>query len=306
MRKAILSLTLFVLVLLAGAYMATLRDTQSSIAATLTEDDSSLSLLTLDDGALSRTSPVTDPAGIVPVPFLNTPETASSGVQHVEQQPAASLSTVDVVKLLSPSIVRIESEILVRSYFNRYIPSTSVGTGIILDEQGYILTNHHVIEGAQAVTVILSNGDSYSATVIGSDPSIDIAVVQVEAEGLRPATLGDSDALQVGEDVIAFGHALGLSGGPTVSKGIVSALERSISLDAQTVVDGLVQTDAAINPGNSGGALVNTYGEVIAVNTAIIQDSEGIGFAVSIDDAKAVIEGLIGVETLVESGGRVA
>ena len=210
-------------------------------------------------------------------------------VNPVSLGPASEdLPTVDVVRILTPSVVQIVTESIGMGFFNRPVPSRGVGTGIVLDDRGHILTNNHVIEGGERITVILSNGDSFTAEVIGGDPSTDTAVIRIDADGLQPATLGESAALEVGEDVIAIGHALGLPGGPTVSEGVVSALGRSIDTDQQTTIVDLIQTDAAINPGNSGGALVNTSAEVIGINTAIIQGSRGIGFAINIDDAKIV------------------
>ena len=210
-------------------------------------------------------------------------------VNPVSLGPASEdLPTVDVVRILTPSVVQIVTESIGMGFFNRPVPSRGVGTGIVLDDRGHILTNNHVIEGGERITVILSNGDSFTAEVIGGDPSTDTAVIRIDADGLQPAKLGESAALEVGDDVIAIGHALGLPGGPTVSKGVVSALGRSIDTDQQTTIVDLIQTDAAINPGNSGGALVNTSAEVIGINTAIIQGSRGIGFAINIDDAKIV------------------
>jgi len=207
------------------------------------------------------------------------------------------LSTVEVVKRLTPSVVQIVTETLAMGSFNQPVPSTGVGTGVILDKQGHILTNNHVIAGAQRITVTLSNGDSFPGQVVGADPATDTAVIRIEAAGLQPAKLGRSSDLQVGEDVIAIGHALGLPGGPTVSKGVVSALGRSIQVDARTTMVDLIQTDAAINPGNSGGPLVNGRGEVVGINTAGFQGSQAIGFAINIDDAKTV------VSQLIEEGG---
>ncbi len=213
----------------------------------------------------------------------------SEPVNPVLLRPASEgLPTVDVVKILTPSIVQIVTESIGMGFFNQPVPSRGVGTGIVLDDRGHILTNNHVIQGGERITVTLSNGDSFTAEVIGGDPSTDTAVIRIDADGLQPAKLGESATLEVGEDVIAIGHALGLPGGPTVSKGVVSALGRSIDTDQQTTIVDLIQTDAAINPGNSGGALVNTSAEVIGMNTAIIQGSQGIGFAINIDDAKIV------------------
>ena len=198
------------------------------------------------------------------------------------------LSTVEVVRILTPSVVQIVTETLGMGMFNQPAPGRGVGTGSILDEQGHILTNNHVIAGAQRITVTLSNGDSFPAQVVGGDATTDTAVIRIEADGLQPAKLGHSSELQVGEEVIGIGHALGLPGGPTVTRGVVSALGRSIGASPQTTIVDLIQTDAAINPGNSGGPLVNLRAEVVGMNTAIIQGSQGIGFAINIDDARIV------------------
>jgi len=199
-----------------------------------------------------------------------------------------SLATVRVVKALTPSVVQIVTEDRAMDMFNQPVPSRGVGTGIILDERGHILTNNHVITGAQRITVTLSNGESFPAEQVGGDALTDVAVIRIDAVGVQAAILGRSSDLQVGQEVIAIGHALGLPGGPTVSKGVVSALGRSIDTSPQTTMVDLIQTDAAINPGNSGGPLANTRGEIIGMNTAIIQGSQGIGFAINIDDAKIV------------------
>ena len=207
----------------------------------------------------------------------------------------AVLTTVDVVKLLKPSVVHIATEFLTSGFMDQPEPGSGVGTGIILDRDGHILTNNHVVAGAQSLIVTLNTGESREAVIIGTDPATDLAVIRIDPVGLSllPAQLGISGDLQVGEDVIAIGHALGLPGGPTVSKGVVSALGRSISTDVQNTIVDLIQTDASINPGNSGGPLVDEHGEVVGINTAIIQEGRGIGFAINIDDAKVVAEQLI-------------
>ena len=204
-----------------------------------------------------------------------------------------TFNTVQVVKLLTPSVVQIVTEFLAMDLLNQPLPGRGVGTGIILDRQGHILTNNHVIDGAQSITVTLSNGKSFPAQVVGGDATTDTAVIRIEAPGLQPAVLGLSSNLEVGQEVIAIGHALGLPGGPTVSKGVVSALDRSIQVDAQTTMVDLIQTDAAINPGNSGGPLLTTSAEVIGINTAGFQGSQGISFAINIDDAKIVVAQLM-------------
>jgi S1-C subfamily serine protease len=204
-----------------------------------------------------------------------------------------ALSTAEIARSLTPSVVQIVTETLSTGMFNQPVPSRGVGTGTILDQEGHILTNNHVVAGAQNIMVILSNGQSFPAELVGGDPATDTAVIRIDADGLQPAVLGSSSQLRVGEDVIAVGHALGLSGGPTVTKGVISALGRSIATDPQTTIVDLIQTDTAINPGNSGGPLVNSSGEVIGMNTAIISGSEGIGFAINIDDARLVAAQLI-------------
>ena len=203
------------------------------------------------------------------------------------------LSIPEVVERLRPSIVHIATEAVELGMFSQPVPSGGVGTGIVIDVQGHILTNNHVVEGAQRIIVALSDGRDFPAIIVGRDRDTDLAVIRIEADGLVPATLGNSAALKVGSDVVAIGHALDLEGGPTVSKGVVSALDRTLQTDPRTTMAGLIQTDAAINPGNSGGALVNSQGEVIGINTAIIQGSRGIGFAINIDDAKVIMAQLI-------------
>lgn len=240
-----------------------------------------------NQGATS--SPATAVATLAPT--ATTPASIAQPASLSREE--AILTTVNVVKILSPSVVQVQTEAATIGFFGQPVPETGVGTGIIVDSSGHILTNNHVVQSARQITVSLSTGQSFKAQIIGTDPSTDLAVIKIEATGLQPAKLGDSSVLQVGEDVIAIGHALGLPGGPTVSTGVVSALDRSIQVDRQSTADGLIQTDAAINPGNSGGPLANHRGEVIGVNTAIIPQSQGIGFAININDAKFVMAHLI-------------
>ena len=203
------------------------------------------------------------------------------------------MTTVEVVKVLKPSVVQILTGRIVPGAFAQATPRSGVGSGIVLDKEGHILTNNHVVKSANEISATLSDGRTYKAAVVGTDPRTDLAVVKISAAKLIPARIGESSELQVGEDVIAVGHALGLKGGPTVSKGVISALERTIDVDSQTSMVDLIQTDASINPGNSGGPLANSNGEVIGVNTAIIKGSNGIGFAINIDDARTVVSQLI-------------
>ena len=196
--------------------------------------------------------------------------------------------------MLRPSVVQISTQRAGVGTANQPIP-LGVGTGIILDLGGNILTNLHVIEGSQLVLVTLHTGESLEASPVGGDLRTDTAVIKIEADGLQPAVLGDSAVLRIGEDVIAIGHALGLRGGPSVSKGVVSAVGRSIETDPvnSIFITSLVQTDASINPGNSGGPLVNSRAEVVGVNTAIIEQSQGIGFALNINDVKVIVSQLL-------------
>ena len=220
-------------------------------------------------------------------------EKTNSKGQASSAMAESGLTTVEVVKILTPSVVHILTEFSAMGSVNQPGPGQGVGTGIILDKQGNILTNNHVIADADIIVVTLDNGESFQAELIGRDASTDTAVIRIKATGLKPATLGKSSSLQVGEDVIAIGHALALPGGPTVSKGVVSALGRSIDVDPRTTMVDLIQTDASINPGNSGGPLSNVNAEVIGINSAGIPSSQSIGFAINIDDAQIVIEQLL-------------
>ncbi len=204
----------------------------------------------------------------------------------------------DVVKRLTPSVVHVLSEAATLDQFGQVTPTSGVGTGFIIDEEGHIITNNHVIttggdQPAERITVTLSDGRQFEAAIVGRDAATDLAVLQIDADGLTPAELGSSEALQVGDDVLAIGNALDLPGGPTVTKGVVSAKGRLIQQDGITIPD-VIQTDASINPGNSGGPLVNRRGEVVGITTAVIRgQAEGIGLVISIDSARPVVEELI-------------
>jgi serine protease Do len=220
---------------------------------------------------------------------------------------------VEVAKRVKPSVVAIRSERMVtvspgegfgedffkgspfEDFFKRYggpprkQKQVGEGSGVIVDQQGYILTNHHVVAGADKLSVHLDNGKELKGTIQGSDPKTDLAVVRVEAKDLPVATLGDSDKIQVGEWAIAIGSPFGLE--ETVTVGVISAKGRS-GFGTGTYED-FLQTDASINPGNSGGPLVNIDGEVIGINAMIIQPGQGIGFAIPINLAKTIMLQLI-------------
>jgi S1-C subfamily serine protease len=198
------------------------------------------------------------------------------------------------VDKVGKSIVNIASVRMLQDQLFRVFPVEGVGSGVIIDERGYILTNNHVIDDADRLKVTLADGRVLKGKVAGHDEVTDLAVLKVEPEEGQPlaaAELGDSDSLKAGQVVLAIGNPFGLTGGPAVTAGIVSSLNRSIQ--TRNGVLELIQTDAAINPGNSGGPLVNTKGEVVAINTANMPYAQGIGFAVPINTAKLILQELI-------------
>jgi Do/DeqQ family serine protease len=193
------------------------------------------------------------------------------------------------------SVVHITSVTLERDFFMSPIPREGTGSGFIIDEDGYILTNNHVIKDARELTVTLSNGETLEAELVGADPLTDIAVIKIDyPKKLKAVKLGDSDKLRPGQLAIAIGNPYRLDN--TITVGVISALNRTLETENNFPIHGVIQTDAAINPGNSGGPLLNSRGEVIGVNTAIyspIKGSVGIGFAIPINTAKKVAAALI-------------
>ena len=177
-------------------------------------------------------------------------------------------------------------------------PRRGFGSGVVLDDQGHILTTHHVVDGAEKVIVTFNDGQVLSGTVVGGDEETDIAVVRVESKGFRAADYANSDELKVGQPVLAIGNPLGLPGGPTVTSGVISSLRRHLGRGPG---DGLpvIQTDAAVNPGNSGGPLVDLRGRVVAINAATIPYAEGIGFAIPINAALSAAREIV-------ANGRIA
>ena len=192
------------------------------------------------------------------------------------------------------SVVNITSKAVTFDFFYGLVPQEGQGSGFIIDKDGHVLTNYHVIADARQVEVTLHNRKKYRATIVGTDPAHDLAVVQIKAPDLTPMTLGDSRSLQVGQKVYAIGNPFGLSG--TLTRGIVSSIRPVQEPNGGAQIDEAIQTDAAINPGNSGGPLLNWHGEVIGINTLILSSvgqSAGIGFAIPINTAKAVINDLV-------------
>ena len=200
---------------------------------------------------------------------------------------------VEIAEKVTPSVVGVKTFGTAYTYWGQRIPNQELGSGsgIIYSEDGYIITNYHVIENATSVMITLSDGTEYDARIIGSDASSDLAVLKVEAENLPEAELGDSSALQIGELVVAIGNPLGYEN--TVTDGIVSGLNRQLTdyIDSAT----LIQTNATINSGNSGGALVNSKGKVVGINSAklVASNAEGMGFALSINEVRPIVEEII-------------
>lgn len=209
-----------------------------------------------------------------------------------------TVSIADIVQTVGPAVVYIEAsgagqndDPLFRIYGLEIPVQTATGTGFIIDSNGYIMTNQHVVNGAQNIQVaVQGQTDPYTATVVGQDYELDVAILKIAATGLPTIPMGDSDVMRQGDWVIAIGNPLGLD--HTVTVGVVSAKGRPITVQNRNYKN-LIQTDAAINAGNSGGPLINLSGQVIAINTAISADAQGIGFAIPINTAKSIMQELI-------------
>jgi S1-C subfamily serine protease len=213
---------------------------------------------------------------------------ASAGDLDPEEQ-----NNILVYRKNIPSVVNITSKAVTFDFFYGLVPQEGQGSGFVIDKEGHILTNYHVIADARTVEVTMHNRKKYKATVIGTDPTHDLAVIKIDAPSLTPAVLGDSKNLQVGQKVYAIGNPFGLAG--TMTRGIVSSI-RPVKEPNGATIDDAIQTDAAINPGNSGGPLMNWHGEVIGINTMILSSvgqNAGIGFAIPINAAKAVLNDLV-------------
>jgi len=198
-----------------------------------------------------------------------------------------SKTIIEAINRVKTSVVKIER---ISEQQNKEVVS-GTGSGFIFSSDGYLFTNSHVVNGAKKLRVTLYDGSSYVVQLIGEDPSNDLAILKISAGDFSPAHLGDSSQLQIGQLVIAIGNPLGFQ--HTATSGIISALGRTMRTQSGNLMDSLIQTDAALNPGNSGGPLVNTDGEVIGVNTAMIQGAQNLCFAISIDTAKEIAYQLI-------------
>ena len=244
--------------------------------------------VTRDDNSSTTSAPAasSEPAN----QSATEPSAEANEAPAAPSGPSGAAETLDiraVLRKVEPSVVAIETGLVNQAggLFGR-----GAGTGVIISEDGLVLTNNHVIESADSIMVRLFDGRELPADLVGSSPADDVALVHIrDVSGLTPADLGASSELVVGDEVVAIGNALDLEGTPTVTRGIVSALNRSISSDSESL-DNLIQTDAAINPGNSGGPLVNADGQVVGINTAIIDGAQTLGFAIAIDAIKPLIE----------------
>jgi S1-C subfamily serine protease len=221
------------------------------------------------------------------------PETARSAGLSPDEQ-----NNIDIYKSARLATVNITSIVYQENFFMQVFPSKGTGSGFIINENGQILTNNHVVNQSQSLTVTLSDKKQYKAKIIGTDPRNDLALIQIKADRKLPFLhLGDSDGLQVGQKVLAIGNPFGLEG--TLTTGIVSSLGRSLASENERPLEDLIQTDAAINPGNSGGPLLDSHGDVIGINTAIYSNQGmgeggagniGIGFAMPISRAKMMLD----------------
>lgn len=311
---------LMLVAMLSFVYVSMAGNASSGVATVVASNSASTVLFstTTNGSASTETGANTTTTG-------STSTSASNETSGVNT--GGTLTVQQIVQKVTPAVVQITSQQTITTRTNTRTGTTGstgssttqdtgVGTGIIYDASGLILTNNHVVEGADSLLVTLTDGRSFQGTVVGTDPQTDLAVVKITADNLTVATLGDSSALQVGDGLVAIGNALALPGGPTVTTGVVSALDRSVAEPAETTTQnpfaqtqssaasgtqlyGLIQTDAAINPGNSGGPLINMNGEVVGINTlgAGTDTSgvqiQGIGFAISINQAKEIAQQLV-------------
>jgi serine protease Do len=216
-----------------------------------------------------------------------------AGPAPARSHPEGRVGVPAMVARVVPAVVSITTRQIERDQFNQPVPTRGLGSGFILDRRGYVLTNNHVVEGAEDIKVALTDGRVFRAIRVGTDRFSDLAVLKIAGKDLPALPLAESNRLAVGETVVAIGSPLWIEGGPTVTTGVVSALGRSMEQPDLPPLHDLIQTDAAINPGNSGGPLLNLKGEVVGINTAVIASAHGIGFAISASTAKSVVKELI-------------
>lgn len=256
---------------------------------------SALTLVLIVQGVipLSLSAPLSEaPPATIEVP-VDTPKNSSNSTEI--QLPSSTDLYKEVIRKSMPSVVGITTTSIKQDFFFRNISFSEVGTGVIVDANGYILTNSHVIDDGQAseVSVILSDGEKLPASVLWSERELDLAVIKIDRQDLPAAVLGDSDFVEVGDIAIAIGNPLGLQFERSVTQGIISGLNRRIQLQSGSAIEDLIQTDASINEGNSGGPLLNAKGQVIGINSAKVKSGEGLGFAIPINIAKPIVDEFI-------------
>lgn len=225
-------------------------------------------------------------------PFIGPEVAAPTDFVPAQASTSAPSDFTAAAAVISPSVVRVETQSSIESFFGEEQVG-GTGSGVVISADGYVLTNNHVVQGANAIVVQLTDGRAAAAQVVGRDPRSDLAVLKTQLSGLKPATYGSSKALKVGQWVLAVGSPLGLEN--TVSAGIVSTLGRIVPSPGAVLVD-TIQTDASINPGNSGGALCDVAGRLVGINSTIAtpsQGSVGIGFAIPIDHARRVVQDIL-------------
>ncbi|MCT4607064.1 MAG: trypsin-like peptidase domain-containing protein [Marinisporobacter sp.] len=244
-------------------------------------------------GISSYVMPVYIFGKLIPYP-QNYFGTDAKQVIHVKPQNTEFLVSA-VAKKAMPSVVGITTKSIEKDFFFGARTSKGLGTGVVVDKRGYILTNAHVVNNGNIaeLNVLFDDGTKKDAKILWRDASLDLAVIKVDEVNVTPADLGDSDHLQVGEVAIAIGNPLGMEFEKTVTSGIISGLNRSVEVNNNESIDNLIQTDASINPGNSGGPLLNSKGEVIGINTAKMNSGEGLGFAIPINMAKPIVDQFI-------------
>lgn len=213
-----------------------------------------------------------------------------------EAMTRGEVNNIEIYQKVASGVVNISSVVVEYDFFYQPIPKEGIGSGAIIDERGYIVTNNHVIQNAQSLEVTLSDGSKWSARLVGNDPDNDLAVIKIDIldRKLTAISMGSSKELKVGQKVLAIGNPFGL--GQTLTSGVISSLQRSIRTGTGNIIQNVVQTDAAINPGNSGGPLLNSSGEMIGISTMILSPTGanvGVGFGIPVDTVKRIISRLI-------------
>ncbi len=256
--------------------------------------DSAPTPVPLDAPLPAAPAPTVTPVASVPPPTVQVNGGLASPTSSIQSpQNVASLPSIsDLVGEINPAIASISVESVSRGLFFD-ITDQGAGSGMVVRADGHIVTNYHVVQDVRGIRVNLPNGESYLARIIGGDIVTDLAVIKIDPVGELPVvSFGDSEQLKVGDWVVAVGNALALRGGPTVTLGIVSARGRTVKTERGDLYD-MIQTDAAINDGNSGGPLLNLDGDVIGINTAMLREAQGIGFAISSESALPIIDSLV-------------